>query len=32
MKKDYELDYYLWDLDANQEERRCVRMWIVSDK
>jgi len=28
MKKDYELDYYLCDLDANQEERRCVHMWI----
>ncbi len=28
MKKDYELDYYLWDVDASQEERRCVHMWI----
>lgn len=23
-----ELDYYLWNLDANKEERRCVRMWV----
>ena len=22
------LDYYLWDLDANNEERRCARMWV----
>lgn len=23
-----ELDYYLWNLDANKEERRCTRMWV----
>ncbi len=28
MKADYELDYYLRNLEADKEERRCVRMWI----
>ena len=23
-----ELEYYLWNLDADKEERRCARMWV----
>lgn len=23
-----ELDYYLYDLDADREERKCARMWV----
>ena len=31
MKADYELDYYLRNLEADKEERRCVCMWIMDD-
>lgn len=25
---DESLEYYLWDLDADKEEKRCARMWV----
>lgn len=25
---DNELDYYLWNMDAGKEERKCVRLWV----
>jgi hypothetical protein len=25
---DYELEYYLWELDASKAERYCARMWV----